>query len=117
MFQVFSQQGRAFIIAQEFLPGFLLDGISCEGWFKQLKEKHELEATVGVEEKDFALLYPESSTMEEHLKTNFPGVYASVLRQMFSRRQELLDYWTRCKECRDSVDDYSTYVFGYLEPW
>ena len=53
----------------------------------------------------------------EHLKENFPGVYVAVLRQMFSRRQELLDYERYCKGCRHSVANYSHYVFGYLEPW
>ena len=49
------------------------------------------------------------------LKQQYPGVYVQVLK-VRGKEQELADYSSHCKSLRDSVDEYSTYVFGYLLP-
>ena len=50
------------------------------------------------------------------LKQQYPGAYVYILK-FRGRDQELAEYSNHCKSLRDSVDEYSTYVFGYLEPY
>ena len=53
---------------------------------------------------------------ETYMQMKHPGVFAIGLRVM-ERDKELEAFWSYCKGLRNSVNYYSIYVHGYLEPW
>ena len=50
------------------------------------------------------------------MKTEYPGVYLATLQDM-GRFEEAQNYMIQCQGYRSSIDLYTTYVKGYLEPY
>jgi len=61
----------------------------------------------------------DSEARKVHLQHHYPGVFIAALKHMDRRDKdkELQSYSDYCKQQRDSIEEYSLYVYGYLEPW
>ena len=49
-------------------------------------------------------------------KENDPWVYVSAMR-VLGREDEREVFMGQCLRLRDSVDEFTTYILGHLEPW
>ena len=56
---------------------------------------------------------------KQFLAEHYPGIYLMAAKQMIvqDREREIGGFMDRCKQLRDSVESYSLYVHGFLQPW
>ncbi len=106
MLRVIDHQGRAYIVQQGGLPGFLsLYHTNIMSAIGEMQEKNELETLY-----DTLAKMTSHEKREAYLKEESQGDYAAVLKLMGR-------YEDRKQFCKESIEYYTIYIVDYFEPW
>lgn len=84
-----------------------------------------MEAKVGPQPVDIAALKVDldnrtgQQAKRDFLMKCYPGVYQAALKVMIraDQKAEVEKFATYCQECRNDPEEFTTYIYGYLEPW
>ena len=92
------------------------------GWLYELMSTGKLKETLSpmLVDDPIALVNDLDKTpkdeREDYLKIKWPGVYVCMLKAM-GRDDERREFMNQCKRHRMTVNNFTLYTLGYLNPW